>query len=150
MERNRFEGWDIVTIKEANNKLEKIDNDIEYWLKEKELELGNVLPKAVDTTTERVSGGKRVDRFFEYAKALETKEIDDKLDELYAKKKNIEDYIEKELHRLGKYREVEQLIVYYKEQCLENYTWEQIGQRVYMHKDNCRKIYKKWKKERTI
>lgn len=139
-----------MTIKEANNKLEKIDNDIEYWLKEKELELGNVLPKAVDTTTERISGGKRVDRFFEYAKALETKEIDDKLDKLYAKKKNIEDYIEKELHRLGKYREVEQLIVYYKEQCLENYTWNQIAQKVFYSKEQCQRLYKKWEGKRNI
>ena len=98
-----------MTIKEANNKLEKIDNDIEYWLKEKEIELSNVLPKAVDITKERVAGGKIEDRFFKYAEALENKKIDDKLDKLYAQKRNIEDYIEKELHRLGKYREVEQL-----------------------------------------
>lgn len=139
-----------MTIKEANNKLEKIDNDIEYWLKEKEIELSNVLPKAVDITKERVAGGKREDRFFKYAEALEYKKIDDKLDKLYAQKRNIEDYIEKELHRLGKYREVEQLIVYYKEQSIENFTWNQIAQRVYYSKEQCQRIYKKWKKERNI
>ena len=139
-----------MTIKEANNKLEKIDNDIEYWLKEKEIELSNVLPKAVDIKKERVAGGKREDRFFKYAEALEYKKIDDKLDKLYAQKRNIEDYIEKELHRLGKYREVEQLIVYYKEQCIENFTWNQIAQRVYYSKEQCQRIYKKWKKERSI
>ena len=53
---NCAKGWYIMTIKEANNKLEKIDNDIEYWLKEKEIELSNVLPKAVDITKERVAG----------------------------------------------------------------------------------------------
>ena len=139
-----------MTIKEAKNKLERVDNQIEYWLKEKELELGNVLPQAVNTTTERVNGGKRVDKFVAYAVALEDKEIDLNLDKLYAKKRNLEDFIEKELRRLKKYREVAQLIVYYKEQCLENYTWEQIGQRVYMNKDNCRKIYRKWKGKRDI
>ena len=147
---NCVEGWYIMTIKEANNKLEKIDNDIEYWLKEKEIELSNVLPKAVDITKERVAGGKREDRFFKYAEALEHKKIDDKLDKLYAQKRNIEDYIEKELHRLGKYREVEQLIVYYKEQSIENFTWNQIAQRVYYSKEQCQSIYKKWKKERNI
>lgn len=147
---NCVEGWYIMTIKEANNKLEKIDNDIEYWLKEKEIELSNVLPKAVDITKERVAGGKREDRFFKYAEALEHKKIDDKLDKLYAQKRNIEDYIEKELHRLGKYREVEQLIVYYKEQSVENFTWNQIAQRVYYSPAQCRNIYRKWKKERNI
>lgn len=139
-----------MTIKEANNKLEKIDNDIEYWLKEKEIELSNVLPKAVDITKERVAGGKREDRFFKYAEALEHKKIDDKLDKLYAKKRNLEDFIEKELRRLKKYREVEQLIVYYKEQCLENYTWEQISQKVFYSKAQCKKIYQKWKGKRDV
>ncbi len=137
-----------MTIKEANNKLEKIDNDINYWLKEKEIELTKVLPKAVDTTKEPVKGGKRVDRFAEYV--IEIKPIDKELDKLYAKKRNLEDYIEKELHRLGKYREVEQLIIYYKEQCLENFTWQQIAQRVYYSKEQCQRIYKRWKKERNI
>ena len=139
-----------MTIKEANNKLEKIDNDINYWLTEKEIELSKVLPKATDTTQERVSGGTRVDKFMKYAEALEVKQIDEKLDKLYAQKKNLEDYIEKELHRLNKYREVEQLIVYYKEQCIENYTWVQISQRVYYSPTQCRNIYRKWKKERDI
>ena len=139
-----------MTIKEANNKLEKIDNDINYWLNEKEIELSKVLPKATDTTQERVSGGTRVDKFIKYAEALEVKQIDEKLDKLYAQKKNLEDYIEKELHRLNKYREVEQLIVYYKEQCIENYTWVQISQRVYYSPTQCRNIYRKWKKERDI
>lgn len=147
---NCAKGWYIMTIKEANNKLEKIDNDIEYWLKEKEIELSNVLPKAVDIKKERVVGGKREDRFFKYAEALEHKKIDDKLDKLYAQKRNIEDYIEKELHRLGKYREVEQLIVYYKEQCLEEHTWVNISQKVYMSVSQCKKIYKKFKDKRNV
>ena len=137
-----------MTIKEANNKLEKIDHDIEYWLNEKELEISNVLPKALDTTKEIVNGGKRTDKFAKYV--IEVEPIDKILDTLYAQKKNLEEYIEKELHRLGKYREVEQLIVYYKEQCLERYTWQQIAQRVYYSKEQCQRIYKRWKKERNI
>ncbi len=139
-----------MTIKEAKNKLERVDNQIEYWLKEKELELGNVLPQAVNTSTERVNGGKRVDKFAAYVVALEDKEIDFNLDKLYAKKRNLEDFIEKELRRLKKYREVEQLIVYYKEQCLENYTWEQISQKVFYSKAQCKKIYQKWKGKRDV
>lgn len=137
-----------MTIKEANNKLEKIDNDIEYYLKQKEIELSNVMPKAVDTTKEVVKGGKRVDRFSNYV--IEIGDIDKKLDILYADKRNLEEYIEKELRRLGKYREVEQLIIYYKEQCLENLTWNQIAQKVHYSKEQCQRIYKKWKKVRNI
>ena len=139
-----------MTIKEANNKLQKIDNEIEYWLNEKEIQLSNVLPKAIDPTKEVVKGGKRVDKFLNYSILTENKQIDTILDKLYAEKKSLEDYIESELQRLNKYREVEQLIVYYKEQCLENYTWNQIAQRVYYSKEQCQRIYKKWKKTRNI
>lgn len=137
-----------MTIKEANNKLEKIDNDIEYWLKEKELLIASVEPSATDTTKESVVGGKRVDRFAKFV--IEVEPIDKKLDILYAKKKNLEEYVEKELHRLSKYREVEQLIVFYKEQCIENYKWWEIAQKVHYSKDQCRRIYRNWKKERDI
>lgn len=137
-----------MTIKEANNKLEQINNDIEFWLNEKELELCDALPKSTDPSKEKVIGGERADKFYNFVVGIQP--IDKILDLLYAKKKNYEDYIEKELHRLNKYREVEQLIIYYKEQCLEEYTWEQIGKKVYMNKDNCRKIYRKWKGERNI
>lgn len=135
-------------LKQANNKIEKIDNEIEYWLKEKEICLINVLPKGTDTTKENVKGGTREDKFARYIIKIEP--IDKKLDNLYAQKSNLERFVEKELRRLGKYREVEQLIIYYKEQCLENYTWEEIGKKVYMNKDNCRKIYRKWKRERNV
>ena len=70
--------------------------------------------------------------------------------ELYKDKKMYEDYIDKELLRLGKYREVEQLIIYYKEQCIDQYTWFQISQRVHYSESQCRKIYRRWKKQREI
>lgn len=140
-----------MTIKEANKKLEKIDNDIEFWLTEKEIVLSKVGVGAIDTTKEIVSGGQRVDKYLSHMindKSLI--EIDKILDILYAKKQNLESYIEKELYRLEKYREVEQLIVYYKEQCIENYTWQQIAQRVYYSKEQCQRIYRKWKRQRDI
>lgn len=135
-------------LKQANNKIEKIDNEIEYWLKEKEISLSNVLPKGTDTTKENVKGGTREDKFARYVIKIEP--IDKKLDNLYAQKSNLERFVEKELRRLGKYREVEQLIIYYKEQCLENYTWEEISRKVFYSKTQCRNIYRKWKGKRSI
>lgn len=140
-----------MTIKEANNRLEKIDNDIEYWLSEKEDIISRIGVGAVDPTKEVVAGGKRTDRYLEHM--INDKpivEIDEILDGLYSKKRRLELYIENELHRLGKYREVEQLIIYYKEQCTEKYTWLQISQKVYYSPAQCRNIYKKWKRERDV
>ena len=55
-----------MTIKEANNKVEKIDNDIEYYLKKKEKEFAKTQPQAVKIKDIVTTGGKRVDKFSKY------------------------------------------------------------------------------------
>lgn len=136
-------------IIEANKKLEELDNEIEYWINKKELILENTIyPPAPDPSNVRVDGGKRTDKYKHLDYAID--EIDPILDKLYKEKRILEEYIEKELIRLGKYNELEQLIIYYKEQTIEKYTWEQISQRVHYSITQCRRIYKKWKNQRNI
>lgn len=136
-------------IIEANKKLEELDNEIEYWINKKELILENTIyPPTPDPSNVRVDGGKRTDKYKHLDHAID--EIDPILDRLYKEKRLLEEYIEKELIRLGKYNELEQLIIYYKEQTREKYTWEQISQRVHYSITQCRRIYKKWKNQRNI
>ena len=137
-----------MTLKEANNKLEKINNKINYYLNKKEQELAKTQPKAVKPKPIAVQGGKRVDRFAKYVISIE--EIDHELDKLYADKRILEEYIEKELQRLNKYSEVEQLIIYYKEQSLDNLTWYQISQKVHYSVRQCKRIYKNFTQKRNI
>lgn len=141
-----------MTIKEANNKLEKIDNDINYWLTEKEIELSKALPKATDITQERVSGGTRVDKFMKYAEALEVKQIDEKLDKLYAQKKNLEDYLDKELYRLQKYGPLERKIITLRSE--KGLRWREISVLTGYCERQCQRIYDKYyrrkKKKRSI
>lgn len=139
-----------MTIKEANSKLEKVDNDIEYWLQEKERLFIQTQPAAVNYEKEVVSGGKRVDRFLKYEISLEEKKINEELDKLYAEKIILENYIDKELKRLHKYSEIEQLIIYYKEQSFQKYTWQQISQKVHYSVIQCKRIYKRFKQKRDI
>lgn len=139
-----------MTIKEANSKLEKVDNDIEYWLQEKERLFIQTQPAAVNYEKEVVSGGKRVDRFLKYEISLEEKKINEELDKLYAEKIILENYIDKELKRLHKYSEIEQLIIYYKEQSFQRYTWQQISQKVHYSVIQCKRIYKRFKQKRDI
>lgn len=137
-----------MTIKEANNKIEKIDNDIEYYLKKKEKEFAKTQPQAVKIKDIVTTGGRRVDKFSKYV--ISIKEIDDILDDLYSEKRILEEYVEKELIRLNKYSEAEQLIIYYKEQNLENLTWVEISRKVHYSITQCRRIYRKWKGERNV
>ena len=137
-----------LTIIEANNKLENIDNKIRYYLAKKELELTKLEPKSIQIKEVSVEGGKRVDRYANYVINIE--EYDKELNELYAEKKILEEYIENELIRLGKYREVEQLIIYYKEQITEKLTWQQISFRTHYSISQCKRIYRKWAKKRDV
>ena len=137
-----------MTIKEANNQINRIDNEIEYYLKKKELEMSKMMPQATKYDKTLVDGGKREDKYAKYV--IKNEPIDKKLDELFEEKLLLENFIEKELLRLGKYDEVVQLIVYYKEQCLEKLTWQQISLKVHYSTAQCRSLYRKWKRQREI
>ena len=101
-----------MTIKEANKELERVDNELEFWLNKKALILETTIyPKS--GTGERVEGGKRSDKYAHLDYAIDN--IDPEIELLYKEKRIYEEFIEKELHRLGKYNEVEQLIIFYKE-----------------------------------
>ena len=136
-----------MTIIEANKELERIDNQLDLLLNKRQIIIeSTIYPKS--GTGERVNGGKKEDKYKHLDYAIDT--IDPEIELLYKEKKVYEEFIEKELHRLGKYNEVEQLIIFYKEQTTENYTWEQISQRVHYSVTQCRRIYRKWKKQRDI
>ena len=137
-----------MTIKEANNQINRIDNEIEYYLKKKELEMSKMMPQATKYDKTLVDGGKREDKYAKYV--IKNELLDNELDKLFKEKLLLENFIEKELLRLGKYDEVVQLIVYYKEQCLEKLTWQQISLKVHYSTAQCRSLYRKWKKQRDI
>ena len=67
-------------LKEASNEIEKIDNEIEYWLNEKEIVIGKALPGALDSSKEVVAGGTRTDNFLNYI--MKNEKIDYELDKL--------------------------------------------------------------------
>lgn len=139
-----------MTLKEANKELERLENDYEYYLNEKEQLLLLVLPKATDIRLEKVDGGNRSDRLLEYAEREDEKKINETLDYIHAKIENLSNWIDNELKILGKYDEIEQLIVYYKEMEKRKYTWVEISQRVHYSVTQCRRIYRKYKKIRSI
>ena len=148
-----------MTLKEANKKLEELENDYEYYLKEKEELLSLVLPKATNITFERVDGGIREDRLLKYAETEDAKKINETLDYIDRKKQNLIRWIDEELRILNKYGELETLIIQLKENTsvkdkysnkYRELTWEEIGKRTGYNKDHCRKIYRLYKKKRNL
>lgn len=137
-----------MTLKEANCEVERLDNEIDLLLKDKEVLLSTVDVQAVNTDKMIVDGGKRVDKLLQYVETKELKQLDEKIQLKQSRKFNLMNWIEKELKILKKYDKVEQLIVYYKDICLKKYTWREISSLVHYSKEQCQRIYKKYHKLR--
>ena len=139
-----------MTLKEANEELEKLDNEYNYWLNEKERLSLLVTPKSMDIRPEMVEGGKRVDRLALYVESMDEKKINETLDYIQAKKQNLLNWMDQELKILGKYKEVEKLIVYYKEIDTKPHTWIEISRLVHYSESHCKRIYRNYKHLRNI
>lgn len=148
-----------MTLKEANKKLEELNNDYNYWLTEKEIAQSIVRPKSSDLTVEKVDGGTRVDKMLKYAEILEDKQINETLDYIFKRRKNIMNWIDNELKKMKKYGEVVELIVQLKENTTiidkttheERFlTWKEIAKRSHFAPDYCRQVYRLYKKTRDI
>ena len=140
-----------LTIKDANCRINEIDNQLEYYLNKKERYYSRTQPQATKITGE-IAGTAREDKFFSYALACE--EVDPIIDELQNEKQDLLKFIEKELIRLNKYNELEKLVIYYKEQYIpkreEYMTWYFISKKVHASESTCRRIYRKYKNRRNI
>lgn len=137
-----------MTIIEANKEVERIDNELDLLLTKKQRIIESTIYPSKPVSGERVDGGKREDKYKYLDYAIDN--IDPEIENLYKEKKMYEDFIEKELIRLKKYNEVEQQVIYWKEQTTFNYTWLEISQKVHYSVTQCRRIYKKWKNQREI
>lgn len=141
-----------LSIKEANNRIEEIDNKLEYYLCKKELAFSKTQPQAVDIKKDTVKGGTRVDRNAQYI--METEVYDKVINVLSIEKKALLDFVDRELKRIDKYRDVEQQVIYYKEQYIPKYpdevTWYFISRKVHASESTCKRVYRRYKKSRYI
>lgn len=136
-----------MTLLEAQEQLKKLDNEYKYWLNEKEIAQSILLPKSFDIKNEIVDGGKREDKMLKYIEILEEKQIDETLEYIFKKQKNLMNYIEEELKIIGQYNLIEKRIYELRQ---EKIHWWKIGNIVGLSERQCRRIYSKMIKKRNI
>lgn len=143
-----------MTLREARKRIEELDNDIRFQQKEYNRIFGKTQPQAVDTSKVNVKGGTRVERFLQFTMEEEEKKISEKLQEYQEEKQNLEEWAETQLKILGKYDDLVQQVVYYKEDYIpskyEEVTWYFISRKVHASESTCRRAYRKWKNRRNI
>lgn len=133
-----------MTLTEVKEQLERLDNELEYKLKEKEILFQKTQPQAVDTTKENVEGGTRSDKYLNYVETLEEKNINVEIDKLYQRRRNLENWLNNELKILGKYKPFEREIITLREE--NHLKWRAISIRVGYSERQCQRIYDKYYK----
>lgn len=142
---------------EAKKELQQLENEEIYWLNEKENIKSLVMPKGIEITPDKVNGGKREDRMLKYAELLDDKKIDETLDYIWKRKRNIMNYIEAELKIIGEYSNLEQKIYelrydqeYMKENKGKKRPFRHIGNIVGYSGMQCNRILQKMLNKRDV
>ncbi len=133
----------------ANNRVIEIEKDINNLLNKKELEEVKVLPRSSQIKADIVTSSRVENNKFLYY-AFNNDKYDTELDFLYKEKEILVTFINSELKRLKQYKEKEELIIFYRENNLQKYTWDEISIMVRLSKTQCRTIYRLYKKKRDI
>ena len=134
-----------MTLKEVNYEVERLTNQLNKLLNEKESLESIVGLHSTSYDKIIVDGGKVVDKMLEYQILKEMNQLDFHIQIIQEKIKNNMDWIDNELKILKKYDKIEQLIIYYKEIDTKNYTWYQISSKVNYSMSQCKKIYSRYK-----
>lgn len=138
-----------MNIEKANNKVIKIENEINDILNKKEEALINVLPKAKEIKQDVVYNSRtEKNEFLHYVYSID--EYDKKIDYLTNEKRILIVYINNELKRLKKYNKLKELIVYYRENHYQKQTWSSISNIVKLSKSQCKDIYRECKNKRNF
>lgn len=142
---------------EAKKELQQLENEETYWLNEKESIKSLVMPKGIQITADKVSGGIREDRMLKYTELLDDKKIDETLDYIWKRKRNIMNYIETELKIIGEYNNLEQKIYelrydqeYMKQNKGKKRPFRQIGNMVGYSGMQCNRILQKMLNKRDV
>lgn len=139
-----------MTLKEVNYEVERLTNQLNKLLNEKESLESIVGLHSTSYDKIIVDGGKVVDKMLEYQILKEMNQLDFHIQIIQKKIKNNMDWIDNELKILKKYDKIEQLIIYYKEIDTKNYTWYQISNKVNYSMSQCKRIYSRYKKKRNV
>lgn len=141
-------------LRDINILLRRLENELVYWQNEKMILFESSQISAVDTTKERVIGGKTPDDKAGVDRIIDT--IDPKIKYINELIIEIKRIILKKETKLKEDKKWAELIAYYREdklivdsktKRLRNLHWQEISSELKYNKDHCRKIYRNYRKK---
>ena len=128
-------------IVDANEKIEHLNNQINYLHQEKDRLFSLTQPQATKFDSERVSGGIRKNKMDEYV--IEIESIDKQLSDLNGQVTHLMNFVENELKTIGRYKPLEAAIIRDREEL--HMKWCDIAIKEPFCERQCRRIYDKYK-----
>lgn len=135
-----------MTIREANNKLGRLENELNYYIDMKNLAIDIATKKTSSPSSERTDGGTRQDKY----KLLDISidEYDPEIERLNKEIIIIRNYIESELKRIGEYEPLKAKIIKLREE--KGMKWDDIAIATHYSKSQCRRIYSSFSGKRNV
>lgn len=131
-----------MTIREAKNDLERINNELELYLEKKQINFEKTQPQASKFKDVILSTGFVNDKFLHYV--IKDENLDSKIIALQKEKNAIENFIIKEMERILKNKGNE-YIVYLRDEL--KFSWEKISRYTNYSLRQCHYLYKKTKQK---
>lgn len=134
-----------MTIREANNKLDKLENELNYYIDMKNLAIDIATKKTSSPSSERTDGGTRQDKY----KLLDISidEYDPEIERLNKEIIIIRNYIESELKRIGEYEPLKAKIIKLREE--KGMKWDDIAIATHYCRRQCINIYNEYTGKRN-
>lgn len=121
-------------VKDANDRVESIENEINYWLDIKEIkELNENSINDLDDEFKNIFS-----------------DIDIKIDKLYEERNALNKIIDEHLNKTSSYNELLKKIIHYKEEVPEYYSWKEISNELNYSVSYLKNTYSKYKKQRNV
>lgn len=126
-----------MTIREAKNDLERINNELELYLEKKQINFERTQPQASKFKDVILSTGFVNDKFLHYV--IKDENLDSKIIALQKEKNAIENFIIKEMERILKNKGNE-YIVYLRDEL--KFSWNKISRYANYSLRQCHNLYK--------
>lgn len=139
-----------MTLEDASKERERLENDLIYYQNRLEELKSLVTPQATKYDKIIVDGGKHVDSILKYVEIENEQQLEVTILYIKSKIQDIDNWIDKEIHRLAKYGETVKAVVFLrerefildKERKRRHLTWQEIADKVYCNERTARLWYK--------
>lgn len=139
-----------MNLEDIYNQLEKLENDLEYYINRLEEIKSLVMPQGTSFDKILVDGGKHTDKVLKYVETEDRLQLETTIKYIKDKINHLNNLKEKEIERLAKYGEYVKVVVLLKEkEFIKEYngkkrhlTWNEIADKVYCSRRTAINWYK--------